>query len=107
MKHLILIATAALAGCETKRVVEPLPTPPERLICEPAGTRPTVPPEYVIDWSQVRTIAEARAEHEKFVAVLRTREGIVAGYILKLEGKLFVCFTNAQWRRDFEAGIGQ
>ena len=106
MKALILLAAVALAGCETKRVVEHLPTPPERLICEPAGTRPTVPPEYSIDWNQIRSIDQAKAEHEKFVAVLRTREGIVAGYILKLEGRLFTCWTNMQWRRDYEAGIG-
>lgn len=106
MKHLILIAAVALAGCETKRVVTALPTPPERLICEPAGTRPTIPAEYAIDWTQIRTVAEARAEHEKFVAVLRTREGVVAGYVLKLEGKLAVCHINARWRADYEAGLG-
>lgn len=101
------LCALALASCgDTKRVVEHLPTPPERLVCEPAGTRPTVPPEYQIQWQQVQTVAQAKAEHEKFVAVLRTREGIVAGYILSLEGKLFVCFTNAQWRRDYEAGLG-
>lgn len=107
MKHLCLLAVASMlvAGCETKRVVEHLPTPPSRLVCEPAGTRPAVPPEYAIDWSQVRSIAQAKAEHEKFIAVLRTREGIVAGYILNLEGKLAICRINMQWRRDYEAGI--
>lgn len=105
MKHLILIAALALGACETKRVVEHLPTPPERLVCEPAGTRPTVPPEYRIDWAQIQSVAEAKAEHEKFVAVLRTREGIVAGYVLSLEGKLFTCFSNMTWRREFEAGL--
>lgn len=102
----LALAATALAGCaDTKRVVEHLPTPPERLVCEPGGTRPTVPPEYQIQWQQVKTVAQAKAEHEKFVAVLRTREGIVAGYILSLEGKLFVCVNNAAWRRDFEAGL--
>lgn len=97
-----------LTGCgPTKRVVESLPTPAERLICESAGTRPAVPPEYVIDWTKVRTVAQAKSEHEKFVAVLRTREGIVAGYIVQLEGKHFLCFTNAQWRRDYEAGLAK
>lgn len=103
-----LLPVFALAGCaDTKRIAEALPTPPERLICEPAGTRPTVPPEYVIDWNQVRTIAQAKAEHEKFVAVLRTREGIVAGYILKIENANFLCWSNMQWRRDYEAGLSQ
>lgn len=95
-----------LAACgDTKRVVEHLPTPPERLICERAGTRPTLPPEHAIDWAQVRTVAAAKVEHEKFVSVLRTREGLVAGYILKLEGELFRCFNNMQWRREYEAGL--
>lgn len=107
-----LISAAALlvslAACgEPKRVVESLPTPPERLICEPAGTRPAVPAEYVIDWTKIRTVAQAKSEHEKFVATLRTREGIVAGYIVKIEGKLFTCWTNAQWRRDYEAGLAK
>ena len=102
-----LLLALAVAGCgDTKRIAEHLPTPPERLICEPAGTRPTLPPEHQIDWSQVRTVPAAKIEHDKFVAVLRTREGMVAGYILRLEGKLFVCSNNAQWRRDYEAGIG-
>lgn len=107
-----LSVTAALlstlffsAGCGEQRVVESLPTPPERLICELAGTRPDLPGEYAIDWSKVTTVAMAKVEHEAFVKVLRTREGIVAGYVLKLEGKLFNCFNNMQWRRDYEAGL--
>jgi hypothetical protein len=102
------LATGALllAACgDTKRVVEHIPTPPDRLICERAGTRPAIPPEHQIDWSQVRTIPQAQAEHEKYKAVIRTREGIVAGYVLKLEGQLFTCWTNMQWRRDYEAGL--
>ena len=94
------------SGCETKRVAEHLPTPAERLICEPAGTRPQVPAEYKIDWTKVQTVAQAKAEHERFVGTLRTREGIVAGYIVSLEGKLFTCFSNTEWRRQYEAGIG-
>lgn len=103
-----LFALLALAACGTaKRVVDALPTPPERLICERAGTRPALPPEHGIDWANVRTVPAAKIEHEKFVAVLRTREGLVAGYVLKVESVLFNCWTNVQWRRDFEAGIGR
>ena len=106
MRLMILPVLALLAACgEPKRIVESIPTPPERLICENAGTRPSIPPEHRIDWTKVRTVAEARAEHDKFVAVLRTREGLIAGYILETEGKLFVCASNAQWRRDFEKGL--
>ena len=93
------------ASCEERRVVEHLPTPPERLICERAGTRPEIPPEYAIDWSRVTTVAEARAEHERYVGAIRTREGIIVGYIQRVEGVLFTCWTNMQWRRDYEAGI--
>lgn len=96
----------AVSACgDTKRVVEALPTPPERLICEQAGTRPAVPPEHAIDWAQVRTVDAAKLEHEKFVSVLRTREGLVAGYVLKLEGVNFTCWNNMEWRRQFEAGL--
>jgi hypothetical protein len=97
-----------VASCgEPKRVVEHLPTPPERLVCERSGTRPAVPPEYAIDWTKVRSVAQAKTEHEKFVATLRTREGIVAGYIVAVEGKNFTCWTNMEWRRQFEAGLGK
>lgn len=101
----VFLALALTACGTTKRVVEHLPTPPERLICERAGTRPTLPQEHAIDWALVRTVPAAKIEHEKFVSVLRTREGLVAGYILKIEGELFRCFNNAQWRREFEVGI--
>ena len=107
MKQIILAAALFVSACgEPKRIAEHLPTPPERLICERAGTRPVLPPEHAIDWPNVRTVDAAKIEHDKFVAVLRTREGLVAGYVLKLEGVAFTCWTNMQWRRDYEAGIG-
>jgi hypothetical protein len=108
IKAALLLTSAAMltaGSCGTKRAVEHLPTPPERLICERAGTRPSLPAEHEIDWAQVRTLPQARAEHEKFKTVLRTREGLVAGYILRLEGVNFVCWNNMQWRRDFEARL--
>ncbi len=43
----------------------------------------------------------ARSEHDAYVRSIRTREGIVAGYVVDLEGKHFVCFNNAAWQRDF------
>lgn len=98
----------AVSACgETKRSVEFIPTPPERLVCEKVGTRPTIPPEYVIDWTKVTTVAQAKAEHLKYVAVIRTREGIVAGYVLKIEGVNFACWNNVQWRRDFEKELAK
>lgn len=98
-----------LASCgEPKRVVLPLPTPPERLVCEPAPVnRPSVPPEYVIDWNKVTSVPQARTQHDAYVVSVRKREGIVAAYIVSLEGKLFICSNNAQWRRDFEKGAAK
>lgn len=96
----------AVSACgEPKRIAVALPTPPVRLVCGQAGTRPAVPPEYAIDWAHVLTVPQAKLEHEKFVGVLRTREGIVAGYILKLEGVNFTCWNNVEWRRQYEAGL--
>lgn len=98
----------AVSACgEPKVIAEALPTPPERLVCERAGTRPVVPSEPAIDWSRIATVADAKAAHFNFVAVLRTREGIVAGYVLKLEGVNFVCWNNMEWRRQYEASLGQ
>lgn len=111
MKQLMKVAALsmfclALSACgEPKHIVTAIPTPPERLVCEARGTRPAIPPEYVIDWGSVTSVAQARAEHEKFVATLRTREGVTAGYILQIEDKLFICWNNMQWRREFEAGL--
>jgi hypothetical protein len=76
-----------------------------RLICEAQGERPTLPAEYVVDWSKVQTVEQARAEHETYVRSVRTREGVIVGYVVTVEGKLFVCSNNAQWWRDYWAGL--
>lgn len=94
-----------LSGCHTVRAVEALPTPADKLVCEAAGPRPKIPPEYQIDWAKVTTVAQARAEHEKYVASVRSREGVEVAYILKIEGQLYVCSSNMQWRRDYEKGL--
>jgi hypothetical protein len=108
MRYSVISLALALCACgETKRVAEFIPTPPERLVCQQTGTRPAIPPEYTIDWTKVSTVAQAHAEHDKYVAVIRSREGVVAGYVLDIEGKLFTCFNNAQWRRDFEADLAK
>lgn len=102
-----LAASLLLAGCgpTVKRVAESLPTPPERLVCDAAGTRPAIPGEYKIDWAGVSTVAQARSEHERYVASIRSREGVIVAYLMRVEGRLFVCSNNAQWRRDYEAGL--
>lgn len=100
MAAALWMSCSALAGCKEK-VVAPIKPPPERLVCEAAGDRPKIPAEYQIDWSKVQTVDRARSEHDAYVRSVRTREGIVAGYIVTLEGTNFVCFNNAQWQRDF------
>lgn len=112
----IAVGALLVAGCKepirSVSALRPDKTNPERFVCDPTGTRPAVPAEYKIDWPSVslapnvpEAVKRAKAEHEKFVAVLRTREGVVAGYILKLEGKHFICFNNMAWQRDFYAGL--
>lgn len=78
---------------------------PARLICEAQGERPTLPAEYVVDWSKVQTVAQARAEHDAYVRSVRTREGVIVGYVVTIEGKLFVCSNNAQWWADYWRGL--
>lgn len=95
----------AMAACETVREAAPLRPDldyPARLICEGVpDKRPAISPEYVIDWSKVETVARAKTEHEAYVRSVRTREGIVAGYVVEIEGKLFTCSNNAAFWRDY------
>lgn len=110
---LILPALLALAACtEPKRIAEALPIPAERMDCVAAGTRPAIPPEYTINWQRVESaltvpdaVRAARSEVSQFVGSIRTREGTVAGYVLALEDKLFMCSSDAQWLREWQAGI--
>jgi hypothetical protein len=101
----LLAAVAALSACTEKRIAVSIKPPPERLQCAPAGERPTIPPEHRIDWQRVSTVAQARSEHDRYVATVRTREGVVAGYVLDTEGKLFLCSNNAAWLRDYFASL--
>lgn len=101
----------AVSACQTTKratvALRPDQTNPERFQCFPAGTRPKLGPEYQIDWSQVTTVEQARKEHERFIAILRSRENIVAGYVLNLEGQHFFCVNNMQWLRDYYRGLDQ
>lgn len=101
----LLMCCLALSGasCE-KRVQVPLPIPPERMDCQTIS-RPTVPPEYLIDWTKVQTVEQAHAEHDAFVTQLRKREGIVAVYIVQLEGSLFACADDASWLKDYTSRL--
>lgn len=104
MAAVLLTFCSAASACQTPEVIakalRPDRTNPERFICEPAGTRPQIPAEYQVNRS-VTTVPQAFAEHDAYVRSIRTREGIVAGYIIQLEGRHFVCFNNMTWQRDF------
>lgn len=99
------LATVLLTGCSTNYTVKPLPTPPERMACEAAGPRPKIAPEPQINWAKIVSIAEAEAAHGRVLTAIHAREGVVAKYLLDVEGRLFVCATNMQWRRTYEAGV--
>lgn len=94
---------AASACGEPEKIVTALKPPSERLQCASAGDRPQIPPEHRVDWQRVSTVAQARSEHDAYVRSVRTREGIVAGYIVDIEGRLFACSNNATWLREFYA----
>lgn len=98
---LMCFSATALSACEPKRIVQNIPPNPALLVCAPAGARPAIPAETVIDWSKVTTVAQAKVEHEGYVKSVRNREGVIAGYILDIEGKLNVCATNMQGVRDY------
>jgi hypothetical protein len=95
------MSSLAVSACGEKRALAPIVPPAAKMQCEAAGARPKIAPEYVIDWSKVQTVAQAHAEHDAYVRSIRTREGAVAGYIVQIEGQLFVCSNNAAWLRDF------
>lgn len=99
-----LLALLALTACEPKRIAVALPIPPERTDCEAAtGKRPTLPPEYKIDWATIASVGQAKAAHDNFVNVVRGREGIVSNYILQVEGDLHQCALDAAWIREVQA----
>jgi hypothetical protein len=96
------------AGACEKRVATAIPIPPERIDCAVLGgeeARPTIPPEYVIDWTRVTSVQQARGEHDAFVTRLRARETPVALYIVRLEGQLFACADDAAWVRDYQSRL--
>lgn len=100
----MLCSALLTSACTEKRIVTALPIPPERIDCQPAtGLRPTLPPEFAIDWTRVATVPQAKSAHQNFVNVIRGREGIVSTYVLDLEGRLFECGNDAAWLREWNA----
>lgn len=84
------------------RIVKP---PIEKLTCDALATRPQIPPEYQIDWSKVVTVEAARGEHDAFVRTLRTREGLIAGHIVQIEGNWFSCWSTVKWHADYNGAL--
>lgn len=102
------IAGFALSACTQNRVAVPLRPDlanPARMVCVDRGDRPHLPAEYVIDWAHVATVDQAHAEHDAYVRTVRTREGVVTGYLLETEARLFTCSNNAQFWRSYWNGL--
>lgn len=102
-------ATLALAACGERLVYNPLPIPPERLDCRAIDRedRPALPDEHRIEWSQVETLQQAYDEHQKFVKSVRAREGIIALYIVEIEGELWACASDDLWLTEWQAGASE
>lgn len=101
---ILSMSCSLLAGCDTKRElhsVRPDRENPERMVCEAAPDRPAIPATYEIDWTAVQTVAQARSEHEAYVRSILARNAVISGYIVEIEGRLFVCSNNAQFWRDY------
>lgn len=117
MKTGLALSTLCLAAScgETVHSVSALrpdKTNPERFVCELAGTRPTIAPNVAPNWAFVgsaptvqEAVTRAKAEHEAYAKRGNERELVVVNYLLLVEGKLFVCFNNMAWQRDFYAGL--
>lgn len=96
-----------MAACSDDPVVRHLPIPPERIDCVAysAADRPTLPAEYRVDWQRVESVDQAQAEHQKFVDSVRAREGLIAVYIVEVEGELWACASDDEWLRDWQAAV--
>jgi len=110
-----LLSMAACGKPETVHSVSALrpdKTNPDRFVCELAGTRPPISPDYLMNWEFVGTaqtvqeaVTRAQAEHKKYVDQKNVRERTVATYVLLVEDKLFLCFNNMAWQREYYAGL--
>ena len=118
MRTALVLSTLCLAvsACgETVHSVSALrpdKTNPDRFVCELAGTRPTIVPNVAPNWAFVgsaptvqEAVKRAQAEHEEFRKRANERERIVATYLLMVEDKLFLCFNNMTWQKDFYVGL--
>ncbi len=114
---IITTALASLAACGPQTVhsvsaLRPDLTNPERFVCELAGTRPPISPDYLMNWQFVgmatsvsEAIERAKAEHKKYVDQGHARELVIATYVLLIEDRLFICSNNMAWQREFYSGL--
>lgn len=97
----------SVTGC--KPAVEyrfkPIPIPAERMDCTAVdkSDRPKLGALYTIDWSKVTSVPQAQIEVGKLMTTMINRETTVTNYILDIEGKLFLCASDAQWLREYTA----
>jgi hypothetical protein len=112
MKRLKLAAILStfcflLAACSHDPKVVPLnlaAREPNWFVCEgvdPTTERPALPPAVTIDWDSLQTIPQAREAHNRYVARMVERNGLVVGYMVMIEGRLFTCANNMAAQRDF------
>lgn len=112
LSTLCLAVSACGETVHSVSALRPDKTNPERFVCELAGSRPTIAPNVAPNWAfigQAPTVQEAvkraQAEHKAFQERANARELTVVNYMLLVEGKLFTCFNNMTWQRDFYAGL--
>jgi hypothetical protein len=97
-----------LSSCgEPKKIVKAMPIPAERIDCTPVGPRPALPAGHRIDWAKVKSVAQAKAEHETYVNRGNLRNQVISEYIVEVENMLFACSNDAQWLREREAELAK
>lgn len=93
LSTLCLISTALLTACPAPvRIAKP---PADKLSC---AALPDVPKLTPLDWAKVETVDQAKA-------LVFTREGEAAEYIVSLRGAWFSCSSVVGWHRDYNATL--
>lgn len=113
LRAVALLMFCSLAACKDERPeihFKPITIPAERMDCATLIKRPPVPKEYEIDWATIEKAPDkdyatrlAKLELQKFKYSLLQRDGIVANYIVNIEGILMECSNDAEWLREYSA----
>lgn len=113
LRIVALLMFCSLAACGNERPeihFKPIAIPAERMDCAVLIKRPPVGEEYKIDWASVEAAPDkdfairlAKLEVQKLRYSLHQRDGVVANYILNIEGILFGCSNDAEWLREYSA----